>query len=144
MPDDPEARDREFVQAVFEDSSEEAPMEAVAAEDAEGTTAAEEAPLSIEATGVTSHVLVCSGTIAKSKSTFRAPSTGWLYMRVGYFNAAGARLWLSPWTNHSVNALTTTFHVESWNFAPNRVARAVVVSRFPAWTDVDGSRWASC
>lgn len=143
MADDSEAREQELVRAIFDDPADE-PPEAVPPED-ETTTAEEEAPPGIEATGVTSHILSCRGTIATSRSTFRAPTTGWLYMRVGYFDASGRRLWLSPWVNKgSMTALATKTHVESWNFSPRYVARAVVVSRFPSWTDVGGHKWANC
>ncbi len=144
MADDSDAHDKELVRAVFEDC-EEVPLEAVAPGDDETSDAAEEAPADIRATGVTSHVLTCRGTIATSRSTFRAPSTGWLYMRVGYFDANGVRLYLSPWINEgSINALTTKTHVETFNFSPRRVARAIAVSRFPSFADVDGSKWANC
>jgi hypothetical protein len=144
MADDIDAQDEALVRAVFDDR-EEVPLEAVPVEDDETSTDAGVAPAGTEASGVTSHVLVCNGTIATSKSTFRAPTTGWLYMRVGYFDASGARLWLSPWVNKgSMNALTTKTHVEAWDFKPRRVARAIVVSRFPSWDDQDGSRWANC
>jgi hypothetical protein len=141
---DQETADQQLVQALIGDSLDE-PPEAVSPEGDEATDADAEAPSSVEASGVTSHVLVCRGSVATSKSTFRAPTTGWLYMRVGYFDRSGARLWVSPWVNKgSMNALTTKTHVEAWNFSPRFVARAVAVSRFPTWADADGSRWANC
>jgi hypothetical protein len=139
-----EPGDEELVRIVLE-APEEEPLEPVALDADVKAAAEEEHPPGIEASGVTSHVLTCRGTIARSQSTFRAPTTGWLYMRVGYFDRQGVRLWLSPWVNKgSMNALTTKTHVEAWNFAPRIVARAVVVSRFPTWTDSDGSMWANC
>lgn len=144
MRDNREAEDQELVQAVYTDREEE-PLEAVPAGDDETTAAKEEALADARASGVTSHVLTCRATIATSRSTFRAPTTGWLFMRVGYFDARGVRLWLSPWVNKgSMNALTTKTHVEAWNFSPRYVARAVVVSRFPSFADVGGSKWANC
>ena len=144
MVESPPTDDEQLVRMVLE-APEEEPMEAVALD--ENVTAAldEEASPGVQASGFTSHLLTCRGTIARSQSTFRAPTTGWLYTRVGYFDRRGVRLWLSPWVNKgSMNALTTKTHVEAWNFSPRTVARAVVVARFPAWTDSGGSRWANC
>lgn len=146
----PESQDQELVQAVFDEPAEEPPVAVPLEEDGAAIVAAE-APPDTEATGVTSHILTCrsSGSIAKSSSTFRAPSTGWLFMRVAYYDTNGVRIWSSPWRNKgSMNALTTKAHVEEWDFSQNfptrKVKRAVAVSRFPSWTDPDGSRWASC
>jgi hypothetical protein len=143
MVDDFEDRKQELQQAVLDDVDE-APMEAAASE---GTDAGEntEGSEDTRATGVTSHVLTCRGTIATSKSTFRAPTSGFLFMRVGYFDARGARIWLSPWVNKgSIAGLATKTHVESWNFSPRTVKRAVVVARFPTFDNTAGSKWADC
>ena len=142
MSDGVQVSDEELVRLVLEGPDEEPPEALAVAEEVDADSGTD---VGVAASGFTSHVLTCRGTVATSRSTFRAPTTGWLYTRVGYFDAQGVRLWLSPWVNKgSMNALTTKTHVEAWNFSPRHVARAVVVARFPSWADVGGSRWANC
>lgn len=132
------ATDEELERAVYEDPD---TWDATALED---DVAPPEEEDGTEAVGFTSHVLSC-GVTTTSYSTFRAPYTGQLWMRVAYYDAYGVRVWLSSWIyKGSVNALVTKTHVERWNFS-RRIARAVVVARYPTWNDAYGTgRWASC
>jgi hypothetical protein len=142
--------DEELLRAAQEDPDDE-PGEIIAVEDAEEEPAAVDDGGEPRAGTITSHILSCyrdsqNRNAANSKSTFKAPqTTGHLYMRVGYFDSNGARMFLSPWKDKgTIGSYNTKTHVETWGGFPRRVARAVVVAHFPGYYDVDGSRWASC
>jgi hypothetical protein len=143
MADEPNPQDEALVQAVFDDPDDE-PGDIIAfTEPGERAEGVEDAA---EPRGFTRHALYCGPTSATSQPTFKAPgTTGHLWLRVAFYDAAGVRMYLAPWRDKgTLNSYGSITHVETVIRLPRRARRAVCIARFPGFYDIAGSMWGSC